>query len=173
MKSLHQPSRLFLAFAGVIGLWTSAAAQRADLSRLLVIGDSLSAGFQNGSLHEDQQGHGFASIVATQARSTLSLPLIAAPGIPNVLILVDPGPPPLIDTEPGISIGRVDPTVQAANLAVPGHNVQDALTTRPDLLFDDLTDLVLGLPGLFSGISRSQVEWAEALAPSRAATSAV
>ena len=44
--------------------------------------------------------------------------------------------------------------------------MQDALTTRPDLAFDDLTDLVLGLPGLLSGISRSQVEWAEALDPS-------
>jgi lysophospholipase L1-like esterase len=43
--------------------------------------------------------------------------------------------------------------------------VQDALTRHPDFPIDSLTDLVLGAPGLFLGISRSQVEWAEALAP--------
>jgi hypothetical protein len=51
------------------------------------------------------------------------------------------------------------------NLAVPGANVQDALTTRPPFTFNNLTDFVLGLPGVFEGISRSQVEWAENLAP--------
>jgi hypothetical protein len=65
----------------------------------------------------------------------------------------------------GVSTGRVDPLVQPWNLAVPGARVADALATRPDLAFNDLTDLVLGLPGLFGGISRSQVEWAEALQP--------
>jgi hypothetical protein len=43
--------------------------------------------------------------------------------------------------------------------------VRDALETRPDFPIDSLTDIVLGLPGLLGGISRSQVEWAEALAP--------
>jgi GDSL-like Lipase/Acylhydrolase len=145
-------------------------ATRLDLSRLVVVGDSLSAGFQNGSLLGTQQVHGFASIVARQAGVQLPLPLIAAPGIPNVLTLVDPGLPPILGEEPGVSTGRVDLSVQAMNLAVPGHRVQDALTVRPDLDFstDVLADLVLGLPGLFLGVSRSQVEWAEALAPTAA-----
>lgn len=51
------------------------------------------------------------------------------------------------------------------DLAVPGANVQDALTTRPPFTFNNITDFVLGQPGVYSGISRSQVEWAEALAP--------
>jgi hypothetical protein len=51
------------------------------------------------------------------------------------------------------------------NLAVPGANVRDTLYTRPDLNFDDLTDVVLGLPGLLQGASWSQVEWAELLKP--------
>ncbi len=59
----------------------------------------------------------------------------------------------------------LEPTVQAMNLAVPGATVADALTARPDLPVDSLTDLVLGLPGLFGGAALSQVEWAEALAP--------
>jgi phospholipase/lecithinase/hemolysin len=156
---------LFLTLAALTHAVRADGATRADLSRLVVVGDSLSAGFQNGSLLDRQQPHGYASLLAEQARVALSLPLIAAPGIPNVLTLVNRGPPPVIVREPGISTGRVDPTAQATNLAVPGASVQDALTTRPDAPIDSLTDLVLGLPGLFMGISRSQVEWAEALAP--------
>jgi len=152
-----------LAFAAPA--WADKDKDRADLSRLVVVGDSLSAGFQNGSLLDTQQPHGYAKLIADQARTPLALPLIAPPGIPNVLVLVSAGPPPVIVTAPGVSPGRDDPTVQATNLAVPGHRVADALGTRPNLPIDSLTDLVLGLPGLFGGISRSQVEWAEALAP--------
>jgi GDSL-like Lipase/Acylhydrolase len=142
-----------------------AKATRADLSRLVVVGDSLSAGFQNGSLLAEQQVHGYASLVAQQAGVDLPLPEIAYPGIPNVLTLVDPGPPPLIVEAAGTSTGRVNPLVQPFDLAVPAARVADALAARPDVGFQDLTDLELGLPGLFNGISRSQVEWAEALQP--------
>src|SRR5204863_3278989 len=125
-----------------------------------------SAGVPNGSLHEGHQPHGYAALVAAQARTDLQLPLIAAPGIPNIFTLVDPGPPPIIVPEPGASTGRLDPFTQTRNLAVPAHNVNDALTKRPDFPIDSLTDLILGLPGLLGGVSRSQVEWAETLAPS-------
>jgi phospholipase/lecithinase/hemolysin len=155
-------SLLLLVTGGSPG---AAAAPRVDLSRLVVVGDSLSAGFQNGSLLASQQIHGYAALVAAQAGVELPLPLLAAPGIPSVLTLVDPGPPPVVVPAPGMSPGRIDPTVQAMNLAVPGATVADALTTRPDLPVDSLTDLVLGLPGLFGGAALSQVEWAEALAP--------
>jgi phospholipase/lecithinase/hemolysin len=141
------------------------AQDKADLSRLVLIGDSLSAGFQNHSLLDSQQPHGYASLVAAQAGVPLPLPLIAAPGIPNVLQLVSAGPPPVIVPAPGISTGRDNPLVQNTDLAVPGANVQDALTTRPTFTFNNLTDFVLGLPGALTGISRSQVEWAEHLAP--------
>lgn len=145
--------------------------ERADLSRLVVIGDSLSAGYQNGSLLDRQQTNGYASLVARQAGVGLPLPLIAAPGIPNVLTIVDPGPPPLIAPAPGASAGRIDPLTQVMNLAVPGHGVGDALGLRPTCTFAPdpatiLTDLVLGLPGCLGSVAMSQVEWAEALAPS-------
>jgi hypothetical protein len=61
---------------------------KANLSRLVVVGDSLSAGFQNDSLLDTQQPHGWAAVVASQANVPLALPLIAPPGIPNVLELV-------------------------------------------------------------------------------------
>jgi phospholipase/lecithinase/hemolysin len=157
---------IVIALSAMIVAAAPAWAGAVDLSRLVVVGDSLSAGYQNGSLHEAHQPHGYAALVAARAGADLKLPLIAAPGIPSVLTLVSAGPPPLIVRAPGVSTGRVDPSTQTTNLAVPGHNVSDALTTRPDVPLDSLTDLVLGLPGLFEGISRSQVEWAEHLAPS-------
>lgn len=159
-------SRLVVALSIVVAAVVPAGAGSADLSRLVVIGDSLSAGYQSGSLHEAHQPHGYAALVAAQARTDLRLPLIAAPGIPNVLTLLTAGPPPVVVAEPGVSTGRLDPLTQTMNLAVPGHNVTDALTTRPGVPFDSLTDLILGLPGLLGGVSRSQVEWAEHLAPS-------
>ena len=171
MRSLISTLLLGFAFSGLPAP-VGAHGAGVDLSRLVVVGDSLSAGYQNGSLLDCQQVNGYAAVVARQADVPLPLPLIAAPGIPNVLTLVDPGPPPVLGVlMPDVSSpGRVDPTVQAMNLAVPGHRVQDALTVRPDPDFstDPLADLVLGLPGLFLGISRSQVEWAEALAPTAA-----
>lgn len=140
----------------------------ADFSRLVVIGDSISAGFQSGGLAETFQTRSYGVLIAGAAGVPLSIPLIGEPGIPNVLELVEIGPPPVILPSPGTSPGRLDPFAQATNLAVPGHRVGDTLTTRPDLPVDSITDLVLGLPGLFAGISKSQVEWAEALAPTTA-----
>ena len=139
--------------------------QNARLGFLAVVGDSLSAGFQNGSLLDRQQRNGYAALVARQARTPLVQPLIAAPGIPNVLTLVSPGPPPIIVPAPGVSTGRDDPFLPVTNLAVPGANLRDALSTRPDMPIDSLTDLVLGVPWLYFGVSKSQVEFAELYHP--------
>ena len=145
-----------------------AAQNKADLSRLVVVGDSLSAGFQNGSLLDSQQVHGYANVIAQQAGVNLNLPLIAPPGIPNVLVLVSVGPPPILSTAPGTSVGRENPLLQTSDLAVPGANLHDVLATLPSVPIDDLTDLILGLPGLLAPqpIALSQVGWAEALQPS-------
>src|SRR5262249_2409439 len=149
----------------------------ADLSKLVVIGDSLSAGFQNSSLLGSQQPHGYASLIAAQAGVSLPLPLIAAPGIPSVLELVSVGPPLIIDQAPGLSTGRLDPLLPVMDLAVPGATVADALTLVPDCDFTPanappikqvvnvLTDFILGLPGCFSNTRMSQVQWAEAVSP--------
>jgi lysophospholipase L1-like esterase len=139
--------------------------KKIDLSRLVVVGDSLSAGFQSDSLLDTAQPHGWAALVAGHANVPLLLPLIGPPGIPNVLELVSPGPPPIIVPASGMSNGREDPFLQVTDLAVPGAEVHDALSTRPSFPIDDLTDLILGLPGLLGGVSRTQVEWAQALEP--------
>jgi len=159
-----------LLFAFAIALAFPAAAfaehrERADFSRLVIVGDSLSAGFQNDSLLDSQQVNGYANLVAQQAHAPLILPLIAPPGIPNVLTLVSAGPPPIVAPVPGISTGRDNPTVQATDLAVPGAKAADVLNDRPATSTNVLTQLILGVPGLLAGINRSQIEWAEALHP--------
>lgn len=147
---------------------------QADFSRLVVVGDSLSAGFQNFSLVQSGQVWGYANLIAQQARTPLILPLIAEPGIPNKLILI-PGQAQTIVQAPGISTGRTSPQVQVTNLAVPGHSVLDALNRKPSFPIvnpadqvQTLTNVVLGFPGLFENAALSQVEWVENFAMAKA-----
>src|ERR1700757_2417484 len=140
--------------------------QKMDLSRMVVVGDSLSAGFENDSLWDVQQVHGWASVLADQAQVPLVLPLIASPGIPNHLELISATFPPVVAPVPGpASPGRDDPFVQPTDLAVPDPLLQDALTPQPSPPIDDFTDLILGLPGLEATppLSLSQVQWAQTL----------
>src|SRR5215831_3947442 len=65
---------------------------KANLSRLVVVGDSLSAGFQNFSLLESQQVHSYANLLATQADTPMVLPLVKEPGVPNVLEITSMSP---------------------------------------------------------------------------------
>ena len=63
----------------------------ADFSKTVFVGDWLTAGFQNGSLLDTQQPHGWAPLVAAQAKFSIRQPLIAAPGVPAVLNWVASG----------------------------------------------------------------------------------
>ncbi|HEY3626311.1 MAG TPA: SGNH/GDSL hydrolase family protein [Terracidiphilus sp.] len=132
----------------------------------VVIGDSLSAGFQNGSLLDSQQPHGWASLVAKQAGVQLVLPLIAPPGAPAVLQLVSLGPPPVTKQAPGISPGRDNPSQQPYDVAVPGHSLDDIINRVPVLVpssdEDVITAAVLALP---LGGNRSQMNLAIQLKP--------
>ena len=165
----HRYVLLLVLITALFLLPTSSFAEErphADFSRLIVVGDSLSAGFQSGSLLDTAQVHGYANVVAEQAHAPLILPLIGPPGIPNVLELVSFGPPPVIVTAPGVSHGRDNPAQQVTDLAVPGAKAADVLNDRPANSPNGLNTLILGLPGLLQGINRSQIEWAEALHPS-------
>jgi hypothetical protein len=146
----------------------TANARKANLATMVVVGDSLSAGFQNDSLWDQQQPHGWASVLADQAQTPLILPLIASPGIPNHLELLSPTFPPVVAPVPGpASPGRDTPIEQATDLAVPDALLHDVVATTPSLPIDDFTDLILGLPGLeaMPPISLSQVQWAQELHP--------
>ena len=137
---------------------------------MVVVGDSLSAGFQNDSSWDAQRPHGWASLLADQAQVPLVLPLIASPGIPNHLELISATFPPIVEPVPGPGPAfpfRDLPIEQATDLAVPDAVLQDVLTAQPSLPIDDFTDLILGLPGLLAAppVSLSQVQWAQALQP--------
>jgi hypothetical protein len=83
--------------AVLLGLSITAALygqKKADFSRFVVAGDSLSAGYQNSQLIESGQVHGYANVIATQAGVDLKLPII-----PLVVF-----PPPLQGGYPQITI---------------------------------------------------------------------
>ena len=169
--------RVLLAFAilaagvaAVIGCGSSNSSANSSstpgFATTVVIGDSLSAGFQNGSLLDSQQINGWASLVAKQAGFKLVLPLIAPPGAPAVLQLVSLGPPPVTQQATGTSPGRDNPTQQPYDLAVPGHTLYDVINRTPILVpqsaEDVITDAVLELP---LGDNRSQLNAAIRLKP--------
>lgn len=140
-----------------------------DFSRVVFMGDSLTAGFQNGSLLDTQQPHGYASLIAQQAKFSINLPLISPPGAPAVLQLVSLGPPPVIQSASGVSKGRDDVKLQSTDIAVPGHKLNDLLTTAPSLIpataQETITYLVLGFPGIQEGVQYTQLQWAHQLNP--------
>jgi hypothetical protein len=151
------------------------AVKEIDFSRLVVVGDSLAAGVQSGSLEASQQSHGFAKVIARQIGTPLELPLVPYPGAPNTLELVNAEFPPIIKPVPGsLLFPRLNPFATVTDLAVPTQTVADALNRRPDnnLTSTDetqlATDLVLGFPCpvLFACPALTQVEHAVALEPS-------
>jgi lysophospholipase L1-like esterase len=170
-----------LICVSLLGFALPASAQQADLTRFVVVGDSLSAGYRNFSLLSDYQQQSYAALIAKQAGTPLALPLIAKPGIPSELVLKWENGLPVIAPTPGLpSTGRIDGSLQAANLAVPGQRVDQGMLMAPRLCLDappacipgnpilhpadgiqTLTNLVLGLPGFSEGLALSQVQWVE------------
>jgi lysophospholipase L1-like esterase len=145
--------RFILATAVLAPLLSAAPEDRRDqdgskLGTFVVVGDSLSAGFQNFSLNDTGQPHGFAAVTAGQAGASLPLPLFSYPGIPPALTLTSTGQ---IIRAAGVG-ARENPSVQAYNLSVPGFTVANALSypfpgspaTNP---IDALSDLILATPG--------------------------
>jgi len=150
-------------------LQAAQAKNAGNFSNTVFLGDSLTAGYQSGSLLDTQQVHGWAPLVATQAQFNIVQPLIAFPGAPNVLQLTSLGPPPVITTAPGTTTGRDNFAVQPTDVAVPGAFVNDVLSTvplaNPAAGQQQLNQLVLGFPGLGYGQAFSQMQWAIQMQP--------
>lgn len=162
--ALHVGLLLALSFRPVLAQDGPAPSFR----NLVAVGDSLTAGVQNGSLNLKGQNSSFAAIVARQIPTFFFRPLITEPGIPNELVLIDPGPPPVLEEVPGEPGTRHFPLVVPQNLAIPGQDVLEALTVKPDLPLDTPEDLVLGVPSLVVPLGLpplSQIEMAFALRP--------
>lgn len=140
-----------------------------NFSNTVFLGDSLTAGYQSGSLLDTQQVHGWAPLVAAQANFSIIQPLIAYPGAPNVLHLVSIGPPPVITPVSGTTTGRDNFATQPTDLAVPGAFVNDVANTVPLVNpapgQQQINQLVLGFPGLGYGQAYSQATFATKAQP--------
>jgi lysophospholipase L1-like esterase len=147
---------------------TAQAKNAGNFSSVYFLGDSLSAGYQSGSLIDTSQPHGWAPLVAAQVGFPIALPLIAPPGAPNQIIMVHLVPLTL-GTLPGTTTGRDNFTVQPTNVAVPGAYANDVLNTlpvvNPTSAQQEINQLVLGYPGFGYGVELSQAEQAAAANP--------
>src|ERR1035441_7867862 len=100
--------------------------KKADLSKFVVAGDSLSAGYQNSQLIESGQTHGYANVIATQAGVSLKLPLLPPPGYPQVSAV----PPSYAFVTTANPVSRLN-TVQTMDVAVPGFTVGALVGLQP------------------------------------------
>ena len=100
------------------------AQKKADFSKFVVTGDSLTAGYQNNQLIGTSQVHGYANVIATQAGVSLNQPLFATPGYPQISLedgfAVPTGLTP---------VGRTAP--ETYDLAVPGFTLADLISLQP------------------------------------------
>lgn len=142
----------------------AAAKNAGNFTTTVFLGDSLTAGYQSGSLLDTQQVNGFAPLVGAQAGFAVALPLIAFPGAPNVIQLVHAGPPVVTVTAAGATTGRDNFALQPTDLAVPGAFVNDVANTLPLLNptagQQQINQLVLGYPGFGYGVALSQADQA-------------
>ncbi|MBU0474953.1 MAG: hypothetical protein KKF62_12435 [Bacteroidetes bacterium] len=98
----------------------------ADFTRFVSIGNSLTAGYQSGSLYESSQVYSFGKIIADQVGTTYEQPLISEPGIPGKLELHDLTPTIIANSE----LGSLLNSTYAApynNLGVPGAILYDLI----------------------------------------------
>jgi hypothetical protein len=156
--------------AVLLGLSITAALygqKKADFSRFVVAGDSLSAGYQNSQLIESGQVHGYANVIATQAHVSLHLPLLPAPGYPQISIV--PNSYAVVTTLTPVT--RLN-TRQTLDVAVPGFTV-GALVGLPSSCPPDWTNPIevmaaeiLNPPCTYPG--PTELEEAAALKPTTA-----
>lgn len=136
----HRPNRPALVFAAAAALLCGAAVAAAqdtgsaDFTRYAAVGDSLTAAFASGGLHEDVQRLSYPALIARQAGvASFQQPLAGAPGIPPLLAIqsLGPGSPVILprSASPGAPLNLNLPRPYD-NMAVPGFDVHDVLVTR-------------------------------------------
>jgi lysophospholipase L1-like esterase len=116
--------------------------RNADFSHLAGYGDSILAGFEDGSLVETYQVWNFGSQIANQAGAKFVLPLITEPGLPP-RYKIENGQ--LIFPDPNAGAGyRKNPNEDPDNLAVPGATVWTSLNVARIGATPDPYEIVLG-----------------------------
>ena len=160
------------------------AARSTRLKRLVVVGDSILAGYSSGGLVERGaagQVWSAPALIARRARVALPQPLMDRPGVPPPYRIQDEDGDRVLDpgeiSRRAKGIGfRDDPELKVRNLAVPGEDVQSVFEgVRPQDIAEQLVTgspdgrdilkfLILGLP--LRDESVTQVSRALALRPS-------
>jgi phospholipase/lecithinase/hemolysin len=132
----------------------AAAPAPANLSRMVVIGDSILAGFASGGLvRRGRMGQrdSAPALIARQAHVSLPQPLMTRPGVPPPFVIVDRNHNGVLDPgevkrrSNGIGF-RAQPKKEVRNLAVPGERVStvtDAVDIR-DVIGDAIDGNVRG-----------------------------
>lgn len=137
MKNIQRFSTLFLL--GLLLLAGASAAQTADLSRYVALGDSLGAGFMSGGLVDAVQAHSYPVLIYQQSHDTadgFALPTVSPPGLPPVLQLTSLSPLQIV---PAAGVGQPTNALYPGlygNLCVPGADINDILNTRTGGLHD-------------------------------------
>ncbi len=183
MRSRVVRSVGFVVLAGLL-LAHHAQAGVFRLRRMVVVGDSLLAGFGSGGLvgaGHPGQVDGAPAFVARRAHVKLPQPLMTGPGVPPQLGIVDDNRNGRLDpgevrrTQSGLGF-RADPDKTIRNLAVPGEDTSSVFEkiTPEDVAGeiaggnpdgrDILKFLILGLPLRSEGVS--QLSRARELNPS-------
>jgi len=121
----------------MVALLVAGAATAVDLSRYYALGDSMTAGYASGSLHEYYQRRAYPAMLAQQAGTTpFELPLISAPGIDTILGLIQLNPGPVIMKVDTVQGQPINAQLEGPynNLAVPGATVHDMLYTTGNIM---------------------------------------
>ncbi len=133
------------------------------LSRVVFLGDSLTAGAQNYNLVDTAQAHSFPAVLAAQAGFSLVQALIPAPGYDGGEALTSSTFPFGVHQLSGGGLNRENPSVQATNLSVPEVTTHGLLTLTPSANGGNgLVNIALGYP---AGNNGTQLSEAIALNP--------
>ena len=139
---------LSLALLSVAGAgFAQVATGSANFQTYVALGDSLTAGFSNGSIEAKFQVNSYPALIYRQVNGGKSAgfeqPLVSAPGLPGALRLTGLLPT-MISATPGAGV-PINLTLPRPynNLAVPGATLHDLLTKTQSTSATDPTDLVL------------------------------
>ena len=120
-----------VALVAVVVLALPAAAQQADFTNFVQIGDSLTAGFTDGCLVEYAQNDSYGAIIARQAGvSGFQQPLISSPGLGPCMVLTSLAP--TFGYRPNTGVPTNSTLARPYNnLGIPGYTISQAVDSNP------------------------------------------
>ncbi len=100
---------------------------QADFTRFVTLGNSLTAGYESGSLYESAQKYSFGNLIAGQLNASFAQPLFSEPGTPGRLEVKSLEPFNLFTSPGGGQPMDLNYPAPYNNLGVPGAFVYDIM----------------------------------------------